>query len=516
MIHRILSGLFISGALFAGYGASLQVGHPAPKLAPGHWVQGEPVKEFEKGKIYLVEFWATWCGPCIQSIPHVNELHHKFKDRGLVVIGQSVWESDPQAVEPFLKKMGSKMTYRVATDTAEGTMAKTWMEAAGQRGIPASFVVDQQGDIVWIGHPMTLKEELLEKVLSGHFDKAAAAAEHAERVKSEATMRALWRDLNTHRASKDWQKADAILREMEKLSPEARMQAEFARFQMLLQRNDSKAVSALAEKIAKERADEPMVLNQLAWSIATHEELGDRDLALAERIARLAFEKTEGKNAEILDTLARALFLQGRKDEAIGYQEKAVRFAEGGRQKQFARNLRDYKTGVTPNEARFARLQQEMNGALEAGEWGEARQKLAELEKIYLPEDWALVEAALFRIYCGEEKHSQAELSARKLAKSADDPLFLNDLAWSVAISEKAAGRDFELAEIIAAAASEATKNENAEILDTLARLLFRKGDKSKAVEVQARAVEFAGAGRKASFAKTLDSYKAGELPPAE
>src|SRR5512136_324820 len=129
-----------AGTTFALAAApTLKVGDPAPKLQTGKWVQGDPVKQFEKDKAYIVEFWATWCGPCRVSIPHLNEIHNKFKDKGLVVIGQDCWEKDESLVEPFIKKMADKMTYRVALDDKQGSekgkMAETWMEAAGQNGI---------------------------------------------------------------------------------------------------------------------------------------------------------------------------------------------------------------------------------------------------------------------------------------------------------------------------------------------------------------------------------------------
>ena len=160
-------------------GPALKVGDPAPKLQTGKWVQGEPVKDFAKGKAYIVEFWATWCPPCRASIPHLNEVYKKFKDKGLVVIGQNCSEEDDSVVAPFVKKMGDKMTYRVALDdkTSEkdGRMSRTWMEAAGRESIPTAFLVDTKGVIAWIGHPLQLKEQVIENVLSGKFPVSKGA-----------------------------------------------------------------------------------------------------------------------------------------------------------------------------------------------------------------------------------------------------------------------------------------------------------------------------------------------------
>ncbi len=176
----ILLARFGQAAAKAAPQVSLRVGDPAPKLQPAKWVQGEPVNEFESGKAYLVEFWATWCGPCRASIPHLNELHTKYRDKGLVVIGQNCWERDDALVAPFVKNMGDKMSYRVALDdkrdSQKGRMAETWMDAAQRKGIPSAFLVDTKGKLAWIGHPMELREEMIERVLTGQKSAVEAAA----------------------------------------------------------------------------------------------------------------------------------------------------------------------------------------------------------------------------------------------------------------------------------------------------------------------------------------------------
>lgn len=142
--------------LFAVRSIALEVGDPAPAIKTGEWIQGDAVAKFETGKVYVVEFWASWCGPCVRSIPHVNELQKKYEKDGLIVIGQNVWERSEAAARKTVKSMGSKMTYRVALDSNGGDMSEKWMKAAGENGIPTAFVVDRAGKIAWIGHPTEL------------------------------------------------------------------------------------------------------------------------------------------------------------------------------------------------------------------------------------------------------------------------------------------------------------------------------------------------------------------------
>ncbi len=144
---------------------TLKVGSDAPKIEATKWVKGKEVKSFEKGKVYIVEFWATWCPPCVKSIPHLTEMAKKYPD--VTVIGMASSEragKDPkddkrlEGVEKFVKDQGDKMDYTVAFD-ADRKMSAAWMTPAGQGGIPCAFIVNGEGKIAWIGNPLDDKFE---------------------------------------------------------------------------------------------------------------------------------------------------------------------------------------------------------------------------------------------------------------------------------------------------------------------------------------------------------------------
>ena len=79
---------------------ALVVGSQAPPLKVSRFLKGEPITSFEPGKIYVIEFWATWCGPCVAAMPHVSELQKQFP--AVTFVGVNVWDEEESAAEEFL------------------------------------------------------------------------------------------------------------------------------------------------------------------------------------------------------------------------------------------------------------------------------------------------------------------------------------------------------------------------------------------------------------------------------
>lgn len=298
-------------AFVLGLGAPLfaqELGGPAPPLKVAKWLKGGPVElEAGKGKTaYVVEFWATWCPPCRASIPHLTEVQKKYRDRGLVVVGVTN-EKDAEKVAEFVKGQGEKMDYAVAQDDG-GETFKRYMDAFEQRGIPHAFVVDKEGRIVWHGHPMVDLDQVLERVLAGTYRLEEARAE-------EKTARA--RD----------EKAKAV-----------------REYFLQLRR-----AQALGEKALEAIRGDAELLNEMAWAILTEKWIRGRDLDLALRVAKAAYDACEGKDPAIVDTYARALFDTGKKEEAIEYQRKAVSLCAEGQDQlkaELEKTLREYESAV--------------------------------------------------------------------------------------------------------------------------------------------------------------------------
>lgn len=187
-MRTLLSLSILVSAAFAAAG-ELTVGTPAPAFKVETMIKGNAV-DLSKG-IHVVEFWATWCVPCKKSIPHLTKMAQKYKGK-VDFTGISVWERGDDKLgqaKAFVASMGSKMDYNVAFDGEAKAMDEGFLKAAGQKGIPSSFLV-KDGRVLWIGHPMGGLEKVIEDVLAGNYDIAKAKVEF-ERPKPPVDRRVL-------------------------------------------------------------------------------------------------------------------------------------------------------------------------------------------------------------------------------------------------------------------------------------------------------------------------------------
>ncbi len=139
-----------------------KIGDVPPPLALPKTIQGFPATDTSwvklKGKVVVLEFWATWCSPCVATIPHLNDLADQFKDKSVVFI--SVTSENEGVVQGFLKNHPMKAT--VGLDDYE-----VLNKAFHVVGIPHAVIVDAGGRIAAISHPADIKHENLEEVLAG-------------------------------------------------------------------------------------------------------------------------------------------------------------------------------------------------------------------------------------------------------------------------------------------------------------------------------------------------------------
>ncbi len=322
---RILS-LFLLATISAAKAqntSALQIGSPAPEIQYSQWLQGTPISSFEDGKLYVLEFWATWCGACIGAMPHLSDLAKKYGDK-VHFLGVNVQEQTkgqpyettlPKVLE-FIKSDLNKMTFPGFADNNSEYMKTHWLEAAGTIGLPNTFVV-KDGLLIWVGHPAAL-DDLIDSFIDNTFDVQAFKISHEQRREELEKGRAISNALESAMDNKEYTQALKIIDEQIATSPGPYYKMK--KFDVLFNGfGDAKALAYLNQ--LDNEQDNAAV--ELANTIPYKENL---PIKIYQRAIDIL--KSEPIDYSSLGRIALAYSKSGKKNEAIKTMEQAISLVE--------------------------------------------------------------------------------------------------------------------------------------------------------------------------------------------
>ena len=147
---RNLLNVFIFSFTFFGYSQTeLKNNQIAPEIKITNWLKNAPADKTLANKFIVLEFWATWCKPCLEYVPHLNELQKKYKQDNLLFLNIS--DEKEARISKILEKINFETI--VVTDTSKTTFENYKSLEYNDVMRPTTVLIDDQGKIKWVGYP---------------------------------------------------------------------------------------------------------------------------------------------------------------------------------------------------------------------------------------------------------------------------------------------------------------------------------------------------------------------------
>lgn len=307
---------------------------------PPVWLQGTPVTKFEKDHLYIFEFWATWCGPCIAQMPHMEALYQEFKnDKNVSIIGVNVFDKTPtEKLKDFITRQ--KVTYPMAADgSRNGNTAKIWLKPLKVKGIPHALAL-RNGELLWRGNPAELDADLIRKMSDKSFSaKNLAAQKKIEEEKKRQEVKKYW-ELKRKIYSSSIEEAKQLhadycgasgRTEQDKYSMTINL------FDAIVRYGEPAMAQSILAEMSEEYSESIPVQIGISRNILTYDDLEEKDLQLVIKCLERAIE-LGSKNASLCyQSIADAKLMLGDQEGAILASEKAVEIS------RYAVRLRELK-----------------------------------------------------------------------------------------------------------------------------------------------------------------------------
>ncbi|MGY4384892.1 thiol-disulfide isomerase/thioredoxin [Pedobacter sp. UYP24] len=139
--------------------AQIKVGEIAPELSIKDWIKNVPDSKDLKGKFIVIDFWATWCAPCLETLPHMNTLVEQNKSRKDLVF-LALTDEKKDKVNSLLKRVS--FSAAVVTDPTRKIFDEYKIDQ-----IPTCVIIDDKSKIKWVGHPSKLNNQIIQNILNG-------------------------------------------------------------------------------------------------------------------------------------------------------------------------------------------------------------------------------------------------------------------------------------------------------------------------------------------------------------
>jgi thiol-disulfide isomerase/thioredoxin len=323
---------------------ALLLGDPAPPLEGVVWLRGGPHDQWTRGHVYVLDFWATWCAPCVTQMPSHQALENRYAGKDVHVVGVAVWSDEGPMTPAKALEEHPGLTYAVAEDV-DNLIAKIYMDGTKTRGLPAIMLIDRAGRLVWVGEPGDEFGAALEAVAADSFDPDSARRRDDVRRQSQD----IFEEIDEFRRSGQPDLAAARVDDVIALDEKNNGWAYAMKYEIIvIELGDMAVATELARDFISSDAGKvpffnyAFALRMLNMKDKVPASLWDADLAL--ELANRSVQMADAPDPNYMAAVASVHILRGERTQAIRWQKKAIEAAPPVQRESLVATLREYQS----------------------------------------------------------------------------------------------------------------------------------------------------------------------------